>query len=94
MATRSQRAGRTRSLSVAGVEDLVAERAFGSHPLVHPRRNRRLAGSREYSADRFFRRKLSPWLAEVKTIWPQCLPLVGHGIRVCGTQTIQDRGNR
>ena len=28
--------------------------------------------SREYSADRFFRRKLSHWLAEVKTIWPQC----------------------
>jgi len=29
-------------------------------------------GSREYSADRFFRRKLSRWLAEVKSIWPQC----------------------
>jgi hypothetical protein len=29
-------------------------------------------GSREYSADRFFRRKLTHWLAEVKTIWPQC----------------------
>ena len=29
-------------------------------------------GSTEYSADRFFRRKLNRWLAEVKTIWPQC----------------------
>ena len=29
-------------------------------------------GSREYSAGRFFRRKLIHWLAEVRTIWPQC----------------------
>jgi hypothetical protein len=29
-------------------------------------------GSREYSADRFFRRKLSRWLSEVKTLWPEC----------------------
>lgn len=29
-------------------------------------------GAAEYSADRFFRRKLIRWLAEVKTFWPQC----------------------
>ena len=29
-------------------------------------------GSREYTAGRFFRRKLIYWLAEVKTIWPRC----------------------
>jgi len=29
-------------------------------------------GSREYSAGRFFRRKLCHWLAQVKAIWPQC----------------------
>ena len=29
-------------------------------------------GTREYSADRFFRRKLSHWLRQVKTLWPEC----------------------
>lgn len=29
-------------------------------------------GSREYCADRFFRRKLSHWLSEIKTLWPEC----------------------
>ena len=29
-------------------------------------------GSIEYSADRFFRRKLSHWLGQVKTFWPDC----------------------
>jgi hypothetical protein len=29
-------------------------------------------GSGEYSADRFFRRKLTRWLAEVKAFWPHC----------------------
>lgn len=29
-------------------------------------------GTGEYSADRFFRRKLSHWLAEIKTLWPAC----------------------
>jgi hypothetical protein len=29
-------------------------------------------GSREYCADRFFRRKLHRWLSEVKTLWPEC----------------------
>ncbi|MGD0125408.1 MAG: replication protein RepA [Terriglobia bacterium] len=29
-------------------------------------------GSGGYSADRFFRRKLSRWLAEVKAFWPHC----------------------
>ncbi len=29
-------------------------------------------GSGEYSADRFFRRKLTLWLAEVKAFWPHC----------------------
>jgi hypothetical protein len=29
-------------------------------------------GSGGYSADRFFRRKLSRWLAEVKAYWPHC----------------------
>jgi len=29
-------------------------------------------GSAEYSADRYFRRKLSRWLSEVKTFWPHC----------------------
>jgi hypothetical protein len=29
-------------------------------------------GSGGYSADRFFRRKLTRWLAEVKAFWPHC----------------------
>lgn len=29
-------------------------------------------GSSDYSADRFFRRKMIRWLAEVKTFWPRC----------------------
>jgi hypothetical protein len=29
-------------------------------------------GSREYCADRFFRRKLNQWLAEIKILWPEC----------------------
>src|SRR5262252_6396723 len=29
-------------------------------------------GTREYCADRFFRRKLSHWLSEIKTLWPEC----------------------
>lgn len=29
-------------------------------------------GNRQYSADRFFRRKLSCWLSEIKTLWPEC----------------------
>jgi Plasmid encoded RepA protein len=29
-------------------------------------------GTREYCADRFFRRKLSRWLSEIKTLWPEC----------------------
>jgi hypothetical protein len=29
-------------------------------------------GSTEYTAERFFRRKLDHWLSEVKAIWPQC----------------------
>jgi hypothetical protein len=29
-------------------------------------------GSIEYSADRFFRRKLSHWLGQVKMFWPDC----------------------
>jgi hypothetical protein len=41
-------------------------------PLFNPGGLAVQLGSREYSADRFFRRKLSHWLAEVRTIWPQC----------------------
>jgi Plasmid encoded RepA protein len=29
-------------------------------------------GTREYCADRFFRRKLNRWLSEIKTLWPEC----------------------
>jgi len=29
-------------------------------------------GTEEYSADRFFRRKIRPWLREVQALWPQC----------------------
>jgi len=29
-------------------------------------------GTREYCADRFFRRKLNRWLCEIKTLWPAC----------------------
>lgn len=29
-------------------------------------------GTRQYCSDRFFRRKLNQWLAEIKTLWPQC----------------------
>ena len=29
-------------------------------------------GTHDYCADRFFRRKLSHWLAEIKTLWPSC----------------------
>ncbi|MGH9453194.1 MAG: replication protein RepA [Terriglobia bacterium] len=29
-------------------------------------------GTREYCADRFFRRKLSQWLSEIRTLWPEC----------------------
>lgn len=29
-------------------------------------------GTHEYCADRFFRRKLSRWLSEIKTLWPEC----------------------
>lgn len=29
-------------------------------------------GTREYCADRFFRRKLSHWLSEIKALWPDC----------------------
>jgi hypothetical protein len=41
-------------------------------PLFNPGGLADQLGSREYSADRFFRRKLRHWLLEVKTIWPQC----------------------
>jgi hypothetical protein len=30
-------------------------------------------GSHEYCADRFSRRKLNHWLAQIKTLWPECL---------------------
>ena len=29
-------------------------------------------GTEEYSADRFFRRKIRRWLGEVQALWPQC----------------------
>jgi len=29
-------------------------------------------GTREYCADRFFRRKLNRWLSEIRTLWPEC----------------------
>ena len=29
-------------------------------------------GSREYCADRFFRRKLNRWLSEIRALWPEC----------------------
>jgi hypothetical protein len=29
-------------------------------------------GTRDYCADRFFRRKLNRWLSEIKTLWPKC----------------------
>ena len=29
-------------------------------------------GTEEYSADRFFRRKIRRWLREVQALWPEC----------------------
>ncbi len=41
-------------------------------PLFNPGGLADQLGSAEYTADRFFRRKLRFWLSEVKTIWPEC----------------------
>jgi hypothetical protein len=39
---------------------------FGLHGLSQQ------LGATEYSADRFFRRKLQHWLRQVKVVWPEC----------------------
>jgi hypothetical protein len=39
---------------------------FAGHGLVGQ------LGSDEYSADRFFRRKINKWLTQIKALWPEC----------------------
>ena len=41
-------------------------------PLFGPQGLSHQLGSTEYSADRFFRRKLQHWLRQVKVVWPEC----------------------
>jgi len=36
-------------------------------------------GAADYSADRFFRRKLHRWLREVQTLWPECPASISKG---------------
>lgn len=54
---------------MARLEDLVAER---QRPLFSTGGLADQLGTREYCADRFFRRKLNRWLSEIKTLWPEC----------------------
>jgi hypothetical protein len=35
-------------------------------------------GTRQYCADRFFRRKLNHWLAKIKMLWPECPAVISE----------------
>lgn len=41
-------------------------------PLFAPNGLSEQLGTSEYSGDRFFRRKISRWLRQVKALWPEC----------------------
>ena len=57
---------------MARLEDLVVERQLRvDTPFLTGGLAKQL-GTREYCADRFFRRKLNRWLSEIKTLWPEC----------------------
>lgn len=52
---------------------------FGLHGLSQQ------LGATDYSADRFFRRKLQHWLRQVKVVWPECPAAIsedGHALVV------------
>jgi len=51
-------------------------------PLFGPEGLSQQLGTTDYSADRFFRRKLQHWLRQVKVIWPECPATISDDGRV------------